>query len=142
MANINIIYWSGTYNTKTMAELIEKGIVEAGKEVSLKPVAEATKEDALSSDILVLGCPSMGNEVIEESTMEPFIESIEDEIKGKKIVLFGSYGWGDGEWMRNWEERMRSKGAEILFESLIVEYGPSGDSEEACIDLGKNIASI
>lgn len=142
MANINIIYWSGTYNTKTMAELIERGIRDSGKEVSLKPVAEATKEDALSSDILVLGCPSMGDEVLEESEMEPFIESIENEIKGKKVVLFGSYGWGDGEWMRNWEERMRSKGAEMPLDSVIAEYSPSGDSEEACIDLGIDIASI
>lgn len=139
MANINIIYWSGTYNTKTMAELIDKGIKEAGKDSSLLKVSEATKDIALSSDVLVLGCPAMGDEIL-QIEMETFVQSIEKEISGKKLVLFGSYGWGDGEWMRDWEERMKSSGAEMPFESLIVEYAPSGDDEKACIDLGMEIA--
>ncbi len=142
MTDIKIVYWSGTYNTKTMAELIRDGIETAGKTASLLKVSEASKEEALLADILVLGSPAMGDEVIQQSEMEPFIEAIEADISGKTVVLFGSYGWGDGEWMRNWEERMKSQGAKMPLESLIVEYAPSGDDEEACIDLGKKIADL
>lgn len=142
MSNINIIYWSGTYNTKTMAELIRDGILEANKEAKLNKVSDISLEAALASDILVLGCPAMGDEVIQQSEMEPFVESIENALEGKKVVLFGSYGWGDGKWMEDWKERMKAKGAEIPFEPLIVEYSPSGDDEKACIDLGKQIANL
>lgn len=142
MSTIKIIYWSGTYNTKTMAELIREGVRQAGSEADLIKVADASREDALDSDILLLGCPAMGDEVVQQSEMEPFIASIEGDIKGKKLALFGSYGWGDGKWMRDWEERMKGRGAELVSDSLIVEYAPSDDSEKACIDLGKKLGSL
>jgi len=142
MATIKIIYWSGTYNTKTMAELIRDGIEKAGKKADLLKVSETSKEEALLADILVLGSPAMGTEVIQQSEMEPFIGEIEADISGKIVVLFGSYGWGDGEWMRNWEERIKSQGAKMPLESLIVEYAPKADDEEACIDLGRRIADL
>lgn len=132
---INIIYWSGTGNTEAMAEYIKEGAESAGAAVTLKNVTEAGIDD-INCDVLVLGCPSMGAEVLEESEFEPYIVSIEGSVSGKKIALFGSYGWGDGEWMRNWDERMRNAGAVVL-EKLIVNEAPAGDE---CKEFGEAIA--
>ncbi len=139
MKNICIIYWSGTGNTKKMAELIDKGVTEKGESSKLTAVLSATVEDVNDADILVLGSPSMGSEVVEETEMEPFIESIKEAVKGKSIALFGSYGWGDGEWMRNWEERMLGYGANLVQDSLIVNECPEGDDEIRCIEFGKSL---
>ena len=133
---INIIYWSGTGNTESMATLIQEGAQGAGAAVTLKAVADASADD-LSCDVLCLGCPSMGDEVLEESEFEPFMESIESQISGKKLALFGSYGWGDGEWMRNWVERVEKAGATLAQESLIVNEEPEGAE---CKDFGAAIA--
>ena len=139
MKNVCIIYWSGTGNTEKMAELIDKGITEKGESSKLINVSSATIEDVNDADILVLGSPSMGSEVIEESEMEPFVESIKEAVKDKSVALFGSYGWGDGEWMRNWEERMSGYGANIVKDSLIVNEAPEGDDETHCIEFGKSL---
>lgn len=136
---INIIYWSGTGNTETMANLIKEGAQSTGATVSIKSVSEASTDD-LNCDVLALGCPSMGDEVLEESEFEPFIQSIKGDVSGKKIFLFGSYGWGDGQWMRDWEEKMKSSGAILVCDSLIVNEAPSGDSEQECKDCGVKIA--
>jgi flavodoxin short chain len=136
---INIVYWSGTGNTEAIAKLIAEGAQGAGASVELKDVS-AAGADALNCDVLALGCPSMGAEVLEESTFEPYITSIEDAVRGKKLALFGSYGWGDGEWMRNWSARMQNAGASLVAESLIVNDAPSGDSEQQCRDFGASIA--
>lgn len=139
MKNICIIYWSGTGNTEKMAQLISKGLIEKGESPKLTPVSSATVEDVNNADILVLGSPSMGNEVIEETEMEPFIESIKTSVKGKAVALFGSYGWGDGEWMRNWEETMSSYGVNLIKDSLIVNESPEGSEEIRCIEFGKSL---
>lgn len=139
MKSICIIYWSGTGNTEKMAELINKGVKEEGGTSKLIDVSSATIEDVSNADILILGSPSMGNEVIEETEMEPFVESIKTYINGKPIALFGSYGWGDGEWMRNWEETMSSYGSSIIKKSLIVNGYPEGDEETRCIEFGKSL---
>lgn len=136
---LNIIFWSGTGNTEAMAKLIQKGAEESGATVVFKEVSKASKDD-LNCDVLVLGCPSMGDEVLEEEDFEPFIASIEGEVKGEKLALFGSYGWGDGQWMRDWEERMKNAGAELVADCLIVNNEPSGDAEAQCVDFGKAIA--
>lgn len=136
---IHIIYWSATGNTETMANLIKEGAEAAGAGVMLKSVSEAGS-DALNCDVLALGCPAMGDEVLEESEFEPFIESIEGDLSGKKLALFGSYDWGDGQWMRDWSERMTSAGAVLLAEGLAVNNTPEGESEQACKDLGAKIA--
>ena len=133
---INIIYWSGTGNTEAMANFIKEGAESNGAAVNLKNVSNASPDD-ITCDILVLGCPSMGDEVLEESEFEPFIASIENSISGKKIALFGSYGWGDGQWMREWSERMDNAGAELVVESLIVNEAPDG---QECKDFGAKIA--
>ncbi|MDR2647947.1 MAG: flavodoxin [Oscillospiraceae bacterium] len=136
---ITIVYWSGTGNTAAMAELIKEGAKDAGAEVKLLSVADAD-DSVLDADVLALGCPSMGAEVLEESEFEPFVCSIEGKLSGKKLALFGSYGWGDGEWMRNFDERVQNAGASLAAESLIVNDAPSGDEEQRCKAFGKAIA--
>lgn len=137
---INIIYWSGTGNTETMAKLIKEGAESVGANITLKNVSEASVND-INCDVLALGCPSMGVEVLEESEFEPFMASIEGSVSRKKLALFGSYGWGDGEWMRDWSKRMKDAGAELVCDSLIVNEAPSGAFEQECRDFGKNIVS-
>ncbi|NFM32466.1 flavodoxin [Clostridium botulinum] len=130
MAKVNIIYWSGTGNTEKMAEAIKEGLASA--EVKLLSVSDATTKDVEEAEVVVLGCPSMGDEALEEGEMEPFVDSISNIVKGKKVALFGSYGWGDGQWMRDWEERMESYGAEIKVESLIHQREPDDSAMEEC----------
>jgi flavodoxin I len=143
MSKVSIIYWSGTGNTESMANLIKDGIVFENGEVAIKPVSEALIDDVVNSEIIVLGCPSMGNEELEDSEMEPFIQSIEDKVDGKKLVLFGSYGWGDGQWMRDWEERMKAAGANLIEDSLIINDSPDKEEDKnSCINLGKNLAKM
>jgi flavodoxin short chain len=137
---ISIIYWSGTGNTEAMAKLIQEGAASVGAEVVLKEVAKSEVADVTGADVAVLGCPSMGDETLEEGEFEPFISSIEGKISGKKLALFGSYGWGDGQWMRDWTDRMKKAGAVLVAESLIVNEAPSGDDEEKCKAFGKSIA--
>ncbi|MDR2344948.1 MAG: flavodoxin [Planctomycetaceae bacterium] len=136
---VSIIYWSGTGNTETMANLIKEGAETTGANVSIKPVSEANEADITDADFAFLGCPSMGDETLEESEFEPFIEKIEKNIKGKKIGLFGSYGWGSGLWMDNWTERMKNAGAELINESLIVNETPSGADIDKCKNFGKSV---
>lgn len=133
---INIIYWSGTGNTELMAQSIYEGSSK-NENVRLISVDKANVDDVKEAYILFLGCPSMGNEVLEETEMEPFMESISNDIKGKKIVLFGSYGWGDGEWMQDWEERIRKCGGELIEDSIISNEAPSSEEIEYLSSLGE-----
>ncbi len=135
--NIHIIYWSGTGNTQTMAELIAEGAQAAGAETVVQSVSDIAPEAALACDALALGCPSMGDEVLEEGEFEPFVAAIEGKLAGKKLALFGSYGWGDGQWMRDWTERMENAKAELVQESLIVNDAPQGDDTAKCQAFGK-----
>ena len=129
-----VIYWSGTGNTEMMAKAIAEG---AGAE--LFSVSEFSGNIA-DYDRIAFGCSAMGAEVLEEDEFEPFFSSIEGSLSGKTIALFGSYGWGDGEWMRNWEERVKADGA-VLFgdEGLIVNETPSDDDLEKCREFGENL---
>ena len=136
---MKIVYWSGTGNTEKMAELIKKGIVDSGKDAETMPVSDANVEDLLKEDIIILGCSAMGDEVLEESEFEPFIDEISTKVSGKKVALFGSYGWGDGQWMRDFEERMIGYGCTIIDNPLIIQNEPD-NNEEDCINLGKKIA--
>ncbi len=137
---ISVIYWSGTGNTKAMAELIVKGIGDTDA-VELKEVGNASVDDVVNADKVILGCPAMGAENLEEDEMEPFIDAIEDKISGKKVALFGSYDWGDGEWMRDWQSRMEQAGAIMIDDGLIVNDFPEDDNETLCLNLGKKIAA-
>lgn len=141
MKDILIVYWSGTGNTEKMANLVGQGVMEAGAKALVKSVSETSVEDIEKFDTIAFGCPSMGNEVLEECEMEPFVESVESKIKGKKIALFGSYGWGDGQWMRDWVERMEGCGANVVGEGLAINYEPDADGEAQCMNLGKDLVS-
>lgn len=129
-----VIYWSGTGNTEQMAQAVAEG---AGAE--LFNVSDFSG-DIASYDRLAFGCAAMGAEVLEEDEFEPFFASIEESLNGKTIALFGSYGWGDGEWMRNWEERVNSDGAVLVGgEGLIVNETPSDDDLAKCKELGETL---
>ena len=138
MSKINIIYWSGTGNTEAMANHIYNACNKENSKIL--SVDKATVKDAEEADVLFLGCAAMGDELLEESEMEPFMESIEGFIKGKKIALFGSYGWGDGEWMQNWEETCKNDGANLVCDSVICNETPDDEAEANCINLGKALA--
>ena len=116
---ISIVYWSQTGNTQAMAEAISEGVTEAGKEAKIIDVTDASLDALKTEKVFALGCPAMGAEVLEESEMEPFVSELEGSVGGKTIALFGSYGWGDGQWMRDWVERMEAAGARVLNLSLI-----------------------
>ncbi len=140
MKNLVIIYWSGTGNTEAMAKAIEEGATAAGAGVKLLEVDDASLEDVAAADVLLMGCPSMGAEVLEEGSMEPFVESLEGNVDGKAVGLFGSYGWGNGEWMQDWEERMESYGANLVVDSLIINETPDEDGLEECKAMGEAAA--
>ena len=137
---INIIFWSGTGNTESMAEAIFEGSKKGGNS-KLISVDKATLENVNEADILFLGCPSMGVEELEESEMEPFMESISNDIGGKKIILFGSYGWGDGEWMQIWEQRVKDCGGLIVEESIICNESPEEETLKQLRTLGEKYSN-
>ena len=114
MSEIIVAYWSGTGNTGAMAEYVAQGIREGGKEAKIVNVENFSADELKDCSVFALGCPSMGVEVLEEGYMEPFMCDVDGFAAGKKIGLFGSYGWGDGEWMRNWEERVQEDGATVV----------------------------
>lgn len=137
-----IIYWSGTGNTEMMADAILTGAKEVNPETNKFTVSEILANEALNFDTLILGCPAMGAEVLEECEFEPFFTEIEAALKGKNVALFGSYGWGDGEWMRDWEKRVIDAGANLINgEGLIINEAPDDDGTAACVELGKTAAS-
>ena len=140
MESIAVIFWSGTGNTATMAQEVVAG---TGGQAKLINVTDTNADEAAAYDKLALGCPSMGDEVLEEDEMEPFVTELEANVSGKNIGLFGSYGWGDGEWMRDWEERMKSAGATLVNgEGLIIHETPDEAGEAECESLGKQLASV
>lgn len=142
MEKIYVVYWSQTGNTLAMAQAVAEGIKEAGKEAEVVDVSVASLDELKKASAFALGCPAMGAEVLEESEMEPFVCDVEGFAAGKKIALFGSYGWGDGQWMRDWTDRMSSAGASIVNgEGLICQEVPDADTLEECKQLGRSLAS-
>jgi flavodoxin short chain len=141
MKKILVAYWSGTGNTETMAKEIARGAADAGAEVVLKPVSETTADMVKAAEALALGCPAMGAEILEESEMEPFVGGLtQAEVGEKTLGLFGSYDWGDGQWMRDWAERMKTLGALVDGEGVITQLAPSGEALNQCYELGKRLA--
>ena len=140
MSKVAIVYWSGTGNTEAMAASVLEGVKEAGAEGTLLTPPEFDASMAASFDALAFGCPAMGSEVLEEDEFEPMFSACEATLSGKKIALFGSYGWGDGEWMRNWEERCVGDGAVLACESVICNEAPDDDAQASCKALGKALA--
>ncbi|EEH97180.1 flavodoxin [Clostridium tertium] len=139
---MKIIYWSGTGNTEAMANLILEGVKEAGAVGELINISTTDVDSIANEEVVVLGCPCMGDEELEDGEFLPFLESIEGDLNGKKVALFGSYGWGSGEWMENFEEKIKDLGASLPLESLIVNYTPEGEDEERCREYGRQIAAL
>ena len=140
MSKIAVIYWSGTGNTEAMADLVANAAAAAGASVDKFTASEFNVSSAGDYTGFALGCPAMGAEVLEESEFEPMFNACESALNGKKLALFGSYGWGDGEWMRNWEETCTSDGATLTCESVTCCEAPDDDALEACKALGASLA--
>lgn len=143
MSKIQVVYWSQGGNTQAMAEAVGKGVQEAGKEAAVEFVSGASLEELKNAKAFALGCPAMGAEVLEESEMEPFVCGVETFAAGKTIALFGSYGWGDGQWMRDWADRMSAAGANVLNgEGVISHEAPDESVLAQCAALGKQLAEV
>jgi flavodoxin short chain len=141
MKKILVAYWSGSGNTEIMAQQVAKGAEEAGAEVTLKPVKEASLDMVSAAEALAFGCPAMGDEALEEDEMEPFIKKLSKaEVDGKALGLFGSYDWGEGQWMQTWVEQMKKLGAKVDGEGIITRLEPDKDACDKCLELGKRLA--
>ena len=140
MSKVAVVYWSGTGNTESMAAKVAEGAQNAGAEVTSFTASEFSADQLDSFDAVAFGCPSMGCEELEDSEFAPMFSDCESKLNGKKIALFGSYGWGGGEWMRNWEETCKNDGAVFACDSVICNDAPDAEAEEACVALGKALA--
>ncbi len=140
MSKVAVIYWSQTGNTEAMARAVAEGAQAAGAQVDLLTAANVDASAVASYDAVALGCPAMGAEELEDSEFEPMLSSIESDLAGKKVALFGSYGWGDGEWMRSWEARCAEKGIALAADSVLANEAPDDAAVAACKALGAAIA--
>lgn len=135
-----VVFWSGSGNTEMMAQEIAQGMKEAGAEAEIFEVSDFSADKMGEYDAIAFGCPAMGLEELEDGEFAPVFETCRGGLKGKKIALFGSYGWGDGEWMRNWEAQCEEDGAVFVREGLICCEEPDEEAKEACRNLGKTLA--
>jgi len=140
MSKIAVVYWSGTGNTQQMAEAVAGGAKKAGAEAELMFVSDFTADMMDNYDAVAFGCPSMGSEELEDSEFQPVFEACEAKLSGKKIALFGSYGWGDGEWMRTWADTCKNDGAALAAEPVICNDAPDDDALAQCDALGAALA--
>jgi flavodoxin short chain len=140
MKKLLVVYWSGGGNTELMAKQLAKGAEDSGAEVTLKTAGEANPGMVKAAEALAFGCPAMGAEILEENEMEPFISGLSQaEVGGKALGLFGSYDWGDGQWMRDWAERMKGTGALVDGEGIIAQLSPPEAILNQCRELGKRL---
>ena len=139
MSKVAVVFWSGTGNTEMMANAVVDGAKNAGAEVTLFG-CEFSADNVAEYDAIAFGCPAMGAEVLEEGEFEPMFMSIEGSLSGKRIALFGSYGWGDGQWMRDWKERVIQAGAQLVTDSVMANNAPDDAALEECKALGAALA--
>ena len=143
MSKVAVVYWSSTGNTEAMANAVAEGAKAAGAEVISFESADFSADKVDEFDAIAFGCPAMGAEELEDGTVEPFVSELEGLASGKKVALFGSYDWGDGEWMRTWAERMEQAGAQIVGgEGLICHGTPGADAIDECESLGREVAGL
>ena len=140
MRKIAVVYWSGTGNTEAMAASVAEGVQDAGAEAVMMTASEFDVTMMDTFDAVAFGCPSMGAEELEESEFAPMFSACEAKLSGKRIALFGSYGWGDGEWMRTWEENCKNNGADLVCEPVICNEAPDDEVIAACKALGTALA--
>ena len=139
MSKVAVVYWSGTGNTEAMANKVAEGAKAAGAEVEVISADDFDGTDISSFDGVAFGCPAMGDEELEDTVFQPVFEACEPKLAGRKVALFGSYGWGDGEWMRSWEEKCQNDGVALAVDSVICNEEPDDEAQAACIELGKAI---
>ncbi len=139
MSKVLIVYVTTTGNTEKMAVIISDAAKAAGADVTCKTVGEASAAEVANYDVIALGSPAMGAEVIEEAEMEPFFTEAAGSLSGKKVALFGSYDWGDGEWLRTWEDRCKEAGAEVIA-TVKAHLEPDDDAVNECKEFGKKLA--
>lgn len=140
MSKVAVVFWSGTGNTQAMAEAVASGAKDNGADVSVFQAADFSQDNVGEFDAIAFGCPAMGAEVLEESEFDPMFTAVEGLLENVKIGLFGSYGWGDGQWMRDWEERCIAAGAVLAHESVITNDAPDESALEACKAFGASLA--
>ena len=140
MSKVAVVFWSGTGNTEAMAKAVEEGIKSAGAEAVVVAPSAFDASKVSEFDAIAFGCPAMGDEVLEESEFDPMFSGIESTLKDKKIALFGSYGWGDGQWMRDWEDRCKNAGAVLACDSGTANDDPAADAVAACKAVGAALA--
>ena len=140
MSKVAVVYWSGTGNTEEMANKVAEGAKAAGAEVEVISADDFDGTDISSFDGVAFGCPAMGDEELEDSVFQPVFEACEPKLAGKKVALFGSYGWGDGDWMRSWEETCNGCGANLVCDSVICNDAPDDEAVDACKALGAELA--
>ena len=135
MSKVAVVFYSGSGNTEAMADVIVNALGADKIEAEGFGAAKAAEYDAIA-----FGCPAMGDEVLEETVFQPMWDDVKGALSGKKIALFGSYGWGDGEWMRLWEDEARDAGATLVVDSVMANNEPDDDAVEACKALGAALA--
>ena len=140
MSKVAVVYWSGTGNTEAMANAVAEGAKAAGAEASVIAAADFDAAQAAGFDAVAFGCPAMGSEELEDSEFLPMFEGVKSAVASKGVALFGSYGWGDGEWMRTWESDCDAAGISRDCESVICCDAPDDDALTACKALGAALA--
>lgn len=140
MSKVAVVFWSGTGNTEAMADAVAQGARGAGASVDVLGPSDFDASKVAAYDGIAFGCPAMGAEVLEEDEFDPMFQDVKGSLSGKAIALFGSYGWGDGEWMRNWEDDCKDAGANLVVESVMANEAPDDDAIAACKALGAALA--
>lgn len=140
MSKVAVVYWSGSGNTQAMAEAVADGAKKAGAEVDILTAGEFGADKISGYTGIAFGCPAMGAEQLEETEFEPMWEAVKSELGGKRVALFGSYGWGDGDWMRAWEADAKDSGVSLCTECVMAHETPDDAAKEQCSDLGASVA--
>ncbi len=140
MSKVAVVFWSATGNTEAMANAVAEGAKDKGAEVTVLGAGEFSAAKVSEFDAIAFGCPAMGAEVLEETEFEPMFASVETSLGGKKIGIFGSYGWGDGQWMRDWKDRCDSAGAALVNDGVMANNAPDDAAIAECKELGAALA--
>lgn len=140
MSKVAVVFWSSTGNTEAMAEAVAQGVKNAGSEADLINCNDFSSAKVADYDAFAFGCPSMGAEQLEDTEFEPMWDEVKTNLGDKKVVLFGSYGWGEGEWMQDWEQQCKDLGLNLAHDFVICNETPDDDGIAACQELGKSLA--
>ena len=140
MKNVAVVFWSGTGNTEAMARAVVKGAQAAGASAQAIAVSDFGADAVSGYDSIAFGCPAMGSEQLEDTEFEPVFDAVKGSLGGKKVALFGSYGWGGGDWMRAWEDDCASAGITLAADSVICNDAPDDEAIDACKALGAALA--